>query len=213
MDKVVSPVITAIVNSGKIPLVIGGGHNNAYPILKGCSEALGETLNCINLDAHSDFRRIEGRHSGNGFRYAKTEGYLGRYALPWLHEAYNSATIVEELKCNADIFLQFAEAGSNLSGAIDEAIRFTNGSPTGIELDLDCIAGVLSSAATPSGISAEQAREFLQRCARECHCVYLHLTEGATELRDGRNDPLTAKLISYLLRDFIAARKACGSLQ
>ncbi len=33
-------------------------------------------INSINLDAHSDFRPAEGRHSGNGFRYAEEDGYL-----------------------------------------------------------------------------------------------------------------------------------------
>lgn len=211
IDELVAPVIRAIAEARKTPLVIGGGHNNAYPILKGCSKAFNRPLNCINLDAHSDYRRVEGRHSGNGFRYARNEGYLQRYALPWLHEAYNSEAVAAELGADPMISAHYREAGGTLEDAVVDAIRFTEGYPTGIELDLDCITGVLSSAATPSGITAEQAQEFIRRCARECDCAYLHLTEGATELRDGRKDPLTAKLISYLLRDFIAALKARGT--
>jgi len=215
IDTAVAPVIKAVVAAGKIPVVVGGGHNNAYPILRGASEALNKPLNCINMDAHSDYRRIEGRHSGNGFRFARNGGYLDRYALPWLHEAYNSAGIVAELEADPRINIRVAESGSGdvaaLDASIAAAINFTKGAPTGIELDLDCIAGVLSSAATPSGISPGQARTFVRRCATESHCAYLHLAEGATELRDGRKDPLTAKLISYLIRDFIAARKAPGS--
>lgn len=207
IDDLVSPMVRMIVESQKVPLIVGGGHNNAYPILKGCSQGRRAPINCINLDAHSDYRRVEGRHSGNGFRYARTGGYLRRYALPWLHEAYNSAEVVAELESDPQINLHFAEAGGSLDTAVTAAIRFAEGAPTGIELDLDCIAGVLSSAATSSGITADQAREFVRRCARECDAAYLHLTEGATELRDGRKDPLTAKLISYLLRDFIAAQQ------
>jgi formiminoglutamase len=33
-------------------------------------------VNAINFDAHSDFRILEGRHSGNGFSYAYEEGFL-----------------------------------------------------------------------------------------------------------------------------------------
>jgi arginase family enzyme len=32
-------------------------------------------VNAINFDAHSDFRILEGRHSGNGFSYAYEEGF------------------------------------------------------------------------------------------------------------------------------------------
>ncbi len=211
IDTCVSPFIRAVAAAGKTPVVIGGGHNNAFPILRGCSEASNRPLHCINMDAHSDYRRMEGRHSGNGFRYARNAGYLGRYALPWLHEAYNSSAVASELRADPLILVRFAEDGTTLEASVNAALNFTKGAPTGIELDLDCIAGVLSSAATPAGIGVEQARGFIRRCAAECDCAYLHLAEGATELRDGRSDPLTAKLISYLVRDFIAARKAPGS--
>jgi formiminoglutamase len=35
----------------------------------------------INFDAHSDFRILEGRHSGNGFSYAYEEGFLKKYFI------------------------------------------------------------------------------------------------------------------------------------
>jgi arginase family enzyme len=38
-----------------------------------------KTINAINFDAHSDFRILEGRHSGNGFSYAYEEGFLKKY--------------------------------------------------------------------------------------------------------------------------------------
>ncbi|RYZ29068.1 MAG: arginase, partial [Sphingobacteriales bacterium] len=109
IDSKVFPLIKAIVAADKIPVVIGGGHNNAYPILKGASLASGKPLNAINLDAHSDFRVQEGRHSGNGFRYAYDEHYLKKYAMLGLHEAYNSAPVVADLKANADLLPLFWE--------------------------------------------------------------------------------------------------------
>ena len=52
LDDRVSPVIEKIVRTGLIPVIIGGGHNNAYPIIKGTARALGATqgINCINCD-------------------------------------------------------------------------------------------------------------------------------------------------------------------
>lgn len=208
IDDVVFPLVQAIVKAGKVPLVVGGGHNNAYPLLKGCSQAMEQPLHCINLDAHSDYRRPEGRHSGNGFRYARQEGFLDRYSIIGLHENYNSSTIAGELESDDRIRISwyediFLRGKRSFEQAVQEALDFGKG-PCGIELDLDCIEGVLSSAATPSGIAVTQARQYLSMAARP-RPVYLHLTEGATELRDGRKDPTTGKLIAYLLTDFMKA--------
>lgn len=208
IDQEVSAVIEIIVRAGKIPVVIGGGHNNAYGLLKGASLALGQSLSCINLDAHSDFRAMEGRHSGNGFRYAKAEGYLRRYAVIGLHENYNSAGILAELSADPDLHYSFFEAiflrqKLSFEQALEQAVQHTGAGYTGIELDLDCIQGVLSSAATPSGISVLQARQYLYYGARQTKACYLHLTEGATQLANGRTDMSTGKLIAYLASDFM----------
>lgn len=212
LDQEVSAVIELIVRAGKIPIVIGGGHNNAYGLLKGAALAYQHAINCINLDAHSDYRALEGRHSGNGFRYAKAEGYLQRYAVVGLHENYNSAAILAELSADPDLHYSFFEAiflrqERSFEQALEQAIQHTGAGYTGIELDLDCIQGVLSSAATPSGISVLQARQYLHYCAQQVQACYLHLTEGATQLSDGRSDKSTGKLIAYLLSDFIKGMK------
>jgi formiminoglutamase len=209
MDDAITPIIQAIVAHGKIPIVIGGGHNNAYPLLKGSSLAKKMSVNCINLDAHSDYRIMEGRHSGNGFRYAKNEGYLHRYALLALHENYNSQTILNDLQRDENISYStfediFIKEKIFFGTALTEAINHTLGLPVAIELDLDCIEGTLSSAITPVGITPLLARQFLYRCTSLIHEVtYLHIAEGATQLRDGRTDLSTGKLIAYLISDFV----------
>ncbi len=215
IDDAVHPVIEAIVSAGKIPLVIGGGHNNAYPLLKGAASVHHSAIHCINLDAHSDYRIQEGRHSGNGFRYAKAAGYLERYAIVGLHRNYNSQAVLNDLEKDADINCSFYEdiflkEPYSFEDAVNTAIAHTAGHPTGIELDLDCIERTLSSAATPCGITALQARKYLTLCAANAQPAYLHLTEGAVQLRDGRTDPSTAKLVAYLLSDFV---RACTSHQ
>ena len=98
IDEVVTFLISQIVSAGKIPIVIGGGHNNAYGNIKGTSLALKKPINVINFDAHTDFRAEEGRHSGNGFSYAFAEGFLKKYFVFGLHENYTSETILKTLK-------------------------------------------------------------------------------------------------------------------
>jgi formiminoglutamase len=177
-------------------------------LLKGASLAKDGAINCINLDAHSDYRVMEGRHSGNGFRYAKDAGYLSRYAMVGLHRPYNSQAVLADIRKDADLHCSFYEdiflkEELNFSQAVDDAILHTAGWPTGIELDLDCIAGVLSSAVTPCGIAVQQARQYLRQCMLTAEIAYVHLTEGAVQLRDGRSDNSTAKLIAYLVHDVI----------
>lgn len=212
LDAIIYPVIVAVCRAGKIPVVIGGGHNNCYPILKAAATVAGQAVNCINLDAHSDYRIAEGRHSGNGFRYARMEGYLARYAIVGLHRNYNSQPVLNDITADTDIQVSFyedlfLEAKSGFDEAVMQAIDFTRPMPTGIELDMDCIRNVLSSAATPDGIDAILARQYLHTCAKQAAVAYVHITEGAVILRDGRTDNSVAKLAAYLVSDFLRARQ------
>lgn len=208
IDNEVVKCISEITNLGKFPIVIGGGHNNAYPIIKAVSQAKKQAINTINLDAHSDFRVKEGRHSGNGFRYAFDEGFLEKYAIIGLHENYNSQAIIDEISQNSNINFSFWEdiflrEKMTFKEAIQQAIDFTKNSPTGIELDLDCVENVLSSAMTPCGISTTQARQYIYQTATLTDVAYLHICEGATQLATGQQSNLTGKLISYLVSDFM----------
>lgn len=206
IDNELVKAILEIINFGKTPVIIGGGHNNAYPIIKGVSIAKKQAINTINLDAHSDFRAKEGRHSGNGFRYAHEEGFLEKYAIIGLHENYNSQAIIDEISQNPYIQFSFWEdifllEKMTFKEAILQAIDFTKNAPTGIELDLDCVENILSSAMTPCGISAMQARQYIHQTASLADVAYLHICEGATQLSTGQTDFSTGKLISYLVSD------------
>jgi formiminoglutamase len=208
IDAKVYPLIQTIIEQGKIPVVIGGGHNNAYPLLKGASKALDKPVNVINLDAHSDFRMMEGRHSGNGFRYAYHEAFLKKYAMLGLHEAYNSEGILAELKSNADLLPVFWEdiflrQQMDWTQAIAKTIEFVATENFGVELDVDCIEHVLSSAATPVGIHTHHALQYLYQCGLQPDSIYLHLPEGVTDRADGQHSVFTGKLLSYLVQAFI----------
>jgi formiminoglutamase len=216
VDKRVAPVIQSIVEAGKIPLVIGGGHNNAYGNMKGVAMGLAASgklkntsINCINCDAHSDFRALEGRHSGNGFSYAFQEKFLDKYAIVGLHENYNSANVLKELKKHAKkIQYSFLEdilirEKTSFNKAISNALSFVSTSYYGVELDMDAIENIPSSAKTSSGISANEARKFVSQAAQHKKVAYLHITEAAPILSHIKTDNKTGKLIAYLLTDFM----------
>jgi formiminoglutamase len=220
IDEEVEAIIKVIAAAGKLPVVIGGGHNNAYPIIKGTAKGLYKSerislaqINCINLDAHADYRTAEGRHSGNGFRYAAEDGYLGKYSIIGLHENYIPQTVLMEIHNNPFVDYTsyeeiFISEQKNFIQAVAHATGFTENTATGIELDLDAVEYILSSAATPCGVSALQARQYLSFAATDAKPAYLHICEGAAQLSDGRRNETTGKLISYLVSDFIKAHQA-----
>jgi formiminoglutamase len=218
IDEAVENIIKIITTHNKIPIVIGGGHNNAYPLIKGAAKGLHKAdliplaqINCINVDAHADYRPMEGRHSGNAFRYAEEDGYLQKYCVMGIHENYIPENVWIDMVNNPfidcityeDIFIHEKR---NFSQTVLHAINFTDDTYTGIELDMDAITNTLSSAVTPCGISSIQARQYIMLAAKHTKPAYLHICEGATQLINGQKDALTGKLISYVVSDFIKGR-------
>lgn len=219
VDEAVEPLIKLITQYNKIPVAIGGGHNNAYPLIKGAAKGLYKSgqiplasINCINLDAHADFRPLEGRHSGNAFSYAEEDGFLQKYCVIGIHENYLTQNIWMDVVNNPFIdFITyediFIHEKKNFLEAIAHATTFTEDTYTGIELDLDCIENTLSSAATPSGVEPLHARQFISYASADSKTAYLHICEGASRLSDGRSSETTGKLIAYLVSDFLKAKE------
>lgn len=211
IDNAVTSVIRSVVSAGKEAIVIGGGHNNAYGCIKGSSLAKSKPLACINCDAHSDLRPLEGRHSGNAFSYALEEGWLNRYAMLGLHEIFNMASVVERIEQDERLDATFFEdifirGQMSFSEAVQRAIDVAGNQTTGLELDLDTIQNIPSSAKTSSGISSIQARQFVHKVASECDLCYFHIAEAAPVLSHIKTDLKTGKLIAYLISDYIKAR-------
>lgn len=211
IDKEVSHIIFTIIKAGKTPIIIGGGHNNAYGNIKGAALAKGKPVNAINFDAHSDFRILEGRHSGNGFSYAYEEGFLKKYFIFGLHENYTSKSVLDIIKKLEDRVRYNTYDSVNIRKEKDfnremiTALDFIKNDAFGIEIDLDAIPNIASSAMTISGFSVEELRQFVSFFAEHKNAAYLHICEGAPDLDTSPNNNLIGKLIGYLVTDFIKA--------
>jgi len=209
LDKEVAHIVCTIIKAGKIPIIIGGGHNNSYGNIKGAALAKGKPVNAVNFDAHSDFRILEGRHSGNGFSYAFEEGFLKKYFIFGLHESYTSKSVLDIIKKIEDRvrFNTYDEVKVRKQKSFDQelfyALEFIKNEPFGIEIDLDALPNIASSAMTLSGYSIEEVRIFISYFAQHFNATYLHICEGAPELGDEKNSHLIGKLIGYLVTDFI----------
>lgn len=213
IDKEVVHIVTTIIKCGKIPIIIGGGHNNAYGNIKGTALGLGKPINAINFDAHSDFRIIEGRHSGNGFSYAFEEGFLSKYFIFGLHENYTSKKVLDILKkleerVAFNTYDQIkVQQNKSFNGELYTALDFIKDNHYGIEIDLDALPNIASSAMTMSGFSVEELRQFIYFFGNNKNVAYLHICEGAPDLGEDKNNHLIGKLIGYLVTDFIRSRK------
>ncbi|UGS22542.1 formimidoylglutamase [Flavobacterium channae] len=212
LDVEVSHVIHQICNAGKIPIIIGGGHNNAYGNIKGLALAKGKPVNAINFDAHTDFRILEGRHSGNGFSYAFEDGFLKKYFVFGLHENFVSKSVFNTLKelTSRVKYVTYEEIDvkreKNFETELENSSNFIKNEPFGIELDLDAIPNIPSSAMTLSGFSVDRARQFVYYFGKQQNASYLHICEGAPELDTSNNNHLTGKLIASLVTDFMKAK-------
>ena len=213
IDKDVSHIIFNIVKLGKTPIIIGGGHNNSYGNIKGSALAKGKPVNAINFDAHSDFRILEGRHSGNGFSYAYEEGFLKKYFIFGLHENYTSKSVLDIIKKIEDRVRYNTYDSINIrkekefNQQMEQALEFINDDFYGIEIDLDSIPNIACSAMTLSGFSVEELRRFVSFFAKYRNATYLHICEGAPDLGEDKNNHLIGKLIGYLVTDFIKSNQ------
>ena len=207
IDAAVWPLIEKIAALGKVPMVIGGGHNNSYGCLRGVSQAIGRPIHCVNVDPHADFRSPEGRHSGNGFRYARDEGYLEQYSVFGLHEGYNSAEMLSLLKRpGKSWYLSFENVSFGRLPMIDhwdELWSRFGSEKVGLEIDVDGITDFPSSADTPSGFTLNEIRQMLLALKnKDARVAYLHIAEAAPSLVAG-SDRKVGRSLAFLLCDFI----------
>ncbi len=209
IDERVCAIVSKIISANKIPIIIGGGHNNAFPIIKACSEVLSKKINVINCDPHTDFRPEEGRHSGNGFSYAFFGNYINKYSVFCMHEQYNTNDVLKTFtKHNSQLYYStyedvFVRELKTFTNTLNQTIGFVKHEACGVEIDLDAITNVPSSAKTSSGLSPIQARQFVYQTAKQLPALYFHIAEGAPILSHIKADNKTGKLIAYLISDFI----------
>lgn len=196
IDERVFSVINIIVKHRKIPIIIGGGHNNSYPIIKGVSTALNKPIEVLNIDPHADFRKEEGRHSGNGFRYAYNANFLSKYSIYGLHQNYNNQYTIDHLIQYDKIHFTFHEDILLRDAPFESHIKFHE-TKIGLELDMDSIKDMPSSAYTPTGFTEEEIRKLFYTVIKKKQLHYIHICEGAPNLSE--NPLKVGKFLAYMI--------------
>ncbi|MDO6641270.1 MULTISPECIES: formimidoylglutamase [unclassified Shewanella] len=216
LDNQVISVISQIMAAELEPIVIGGGHNNAYGMLMATKAHFNQAAAAVNLDPHSDFRPREGRHSGNGFSYAAANGALAYYHVLGLHELKNTEATLEQLSLFGGHWHSFQQIWVrreiDLSQALQQIASNLNQTqlPVALEIDVDAIAKMPSSASTFAGVPLLDACHYIHHIAKHCPCAYLHIAEAAPQCHDagdmaGKRD--VGQSVCELMYSYIQARK------
>lgn len=209
IDVEVSYLVYQIVKAGKIPIVIGGGQNNAYGCLKGSALGFQKPINAINFDIQADFNKEDGRHSSNSFSYAFSEGFLNKYFIFGMHESYilesNLATLNKLNEIEFNTFDAFNRKELKFKQELKRASEFICDDSFGIEIDCKSIQHASGSQSNPSGFNLNKVRKFITYFGQKTNASYLHISEGFIN-EDKPSNPI-GKVISYLITDFIKAHE------
>jgi len=209
LDDFVFKVLEENTNIEQTIIVIGGGHNNAYPLLKYAKSNSANKIHALNIDPHADCRKTDFRHSGNPFSCAIEEGLVQKYSIIGLHQSYNSEYIYNFIDNNSIDISYFEDYIDNPDRFWNSLNSFSDNLDTKntytLDLDLDAITNVASSAFTPSGFSVEECRKIVRHLSSKIKFKHFHLPEGAPiSLKEHKK---YGKLISYLIADFIKNQK------
>ena len=204
LDAFVLEILNQELNQNQIPIVIGGGHNNALPLMRWSAQT--NDIDCINIDPHADCRNTDARHSGNSFSMALEEKTIKSYSVLGLHEAYNNQFILDFLEkhaCFHTYYEDYLLGKSTLLTDFQKRVNELNPiEKIAVEIDMDAIAFMPSSALSPSGFSVDQIRAVcLSLRTLQSKVAYLHFPEAAP--KTPIEQKVVGKALSYFVRDFI----------
>lgn len=212
LDELITSWSTEVIENGGVPIVIGGGHNNAFGLIKALAFVAKQPVSVVNLDPHADMRALTFRHSGNPFSAAFSAGYIKNYTVLGLHESYNNEAILDsltEMQATVFYFESWLDNLSQFEIDVNQVASDSLGTLTGVELDMDAIAFMPASAFTPSGVSVDQARMYVRKMARNQKVAYLHLPEAAP--KNETEEKITGKALAYLVSDFIKVHQSVNA--
>jgi formimidoylglutamase len=204
--------VCAELREGRIPVVLGGGHDYGYPHAGGAADALNGKIALINVDAHLDVRPPgpEGITSGSPFYLALEEGIVrpDRFVELGIQEHCNDEAFMGYLKKRKVrvISLEEARSGAGVAALLAKLIASfaRKNLKTVVSFDLDAV-----QMAHAPGVSAPQSDGFtpgeLLAMARVCgespDVATIGFFELAPPLDEGQK---TARLAATALHRFVS---------
>ena len=212
-------LVEQLVRKGIVPIVLGGGHDCAWPTTRALS-SVGTPFGVINIDAHTDVRPLnEGRaHSGSPFRqmldmphsHLAAGGFVEFGIQSTSASAYHIAS-VRDAGMHVMMLDDIRHAGA--VAAWDRAL--THAAAAGglyVSVDMDAFASAYApgvSAPAADGLTPAELRPCIHRAASSGALVAFDVVEVNPRYDvDGRTSKLAAQLIADVLQGLAETRDA-----
>ncbi|MSR40514.1 MAG: hypothetical protein EXS10_01225 [Phycisphaerales bacterium] len=147
--------VERIVTAGGLPVILGGGHDQAFGHFLGIARALHRAPACFNFDAHADLRPIpsSGPNSGTPYTQASewcaSRGEKFQYVIAGWQDCANTQLLAQRAQ---EVDAAIVRASSVHAATVAQAMAKFRGAPIALSIDLDVFA-----AAHAPGVSAPTA--------------------------------------------------------
>lgn len=205
--------VSALLNAGSMPVVLGGGHETAYGSFSGLFDHLRQQPNTrigiLNLDAHFDLRSAPRRSSGTPFKdIANDMQAAGRdfnYAVLGISEPNNTRVLFDQAHALGVRYLMDEQCDSS---SLKEVIKFVDEFLDSIDLlyltiDLDVLpASVAPGVSAPAayGVPLEIIHAVCRHVVRSGKLGLVDVVELNPSLDiDARTARTAARLINTLM--------------
>lgn len=208
-DKLAETVSLLIANN-VIPIVLGGGHDIAFPNFLGFSKGK-QTVGVINIDTHLDFRKpIPKRNSGTSFRQMLDHHTSALNAMNFVEVGIQSFANSEEhytelTERGATVFSLRDVREDGMTKVMELAYELAAASTDSlyISFDMDAVKGSDApgvSASLPTGLTAEEFLVAALFAGKRRKVKMIDLVELNPKYDiDGRTAKLAALAIMYFL--------------
>lgn len=211
-QRVLADLVGLALSQGAFPIVLGGGHEQAWGNYQGIKKAnRHEDLTIVNIDAHYDMRPlIDGKYgsSGTSFlqiaRERESEGLPFQYTIVGIQETGNSSSLVDkarELNVRTISAKSMYAEGPQATMAKLETI-IGDASHIHLSICMDVFAAAFApgvSAPQPLGLAPWMVIPLLEIIKASNKMISIEIAEVSPPLdQDGITSKLAASLIYYL---------------
>lgn len=204
--------VVSLLESGAFPILLGGGHDMAYPHYTAIKKFLGKdkSLGIINFDAHFDLRsNSNGNNSGTPFyqivKDCEKNGSVFNYMCLGIREDANDKVLFETVKELGVHYIANNEfSRSNAKHVVSEVLDFVREvDHIYTTIDLDGFSSAFApgvSAASPMGFAPPIVLETLQMIIDSKKLISLDIAEMNPKYdRDDQTAKLAASLIHFVI--------------
>ncbi len=191
-----------VIESKKIPIVLGGEHSLSWAAVNAVSEKIGKKIGIIQIDAHADLRES---YEGNPHSHASVMNLL-------VNEGHSLASlgvraICEEERITRQEFGVIFWDGEDLVRSNTSSVQLPDDFPefVYVSFDLDGLdPSIMPAVGTPvpGGLNYYQAIDLVKSCLSGRKCVGLDMVELAP-VRDDVVSPFTAACLLQRLIELL----------